>query len=143
VSLSCSTAIRNLTSQVQTLQYTNNTDDAMVCQVVMYLGDGVNDLDGSGGDYELTIQFGDQVNMPDPQLVYFSTSTRASIFTEQFVLPIGQTVTTKIKSPNVADTSVYTHACIYEVSELSKMSYATGGSNTIVNTYEDSGGVYA
>ena len=114
----------------------------MICQILVYLGDGTNDLDGSGGDFELTIQFGNQTNMPDPQIMAFSTAARASVFTEQFVLPVNETVTTKIKSPNAADTGVWTHACIYEVTDLSKMSYATGGRNTIISTYEDSGGVY-
>jgi hypothetical protein len=107
----------------------------------VYLGDGVNDLDGSGGDFELTIEFGGQTNMPDPQLIAFSSGTRASVFTEQFVLPLNEVVTTKIKSPNAADTSVWTHACIYEVSNLSRMSAIGAQSNVITNVYDDPGGV--
>lgn len=114
----------------------------MICQIVTHLGDGVNNLDGSGGDFELTLQFGSQVNMPDPQLIAFSTATRASVFTEQFVLPRNETVTAKIKSPNAADTSVWTHCCIYEVSDISQYSNAITGGSTILNTYDDSGGVY-
>ena len=114
----------------------------MVCQVVVYLGNGVNDLDGTGGSFELTIQFGGQTNMPDPQLISFSSAVRASVFTEQFVLPINETVTTKIKSPNAADTAVWTRACIYEVGDITKMSALGGASNIITNVYDDSGGVY-
>ena len=124
------------------LEYENSGDDIMVCQCVVRLGDTVNALDGTGGDFELTLQFGSNVNQPNPQLVYFGTDTRASVFTEQFPLPINETVTLKIKSPNAADTSVWTQACIYEVYAVSKMSYATAGSNTIVNTYDTTGGVY-
>ena len=124
---------------MQVLQYTNATDDTMVCQIVVYLGNGTNNLDGSGGDFELTIEFGSQTNMPDPQLIFFSTAVRASIFTEQFVLPITETVTAKIRSPNAADTAVWTHACIYEVSDLSKTSSAVGGGDTITNVYDDLG----
>ena len=107
------------------------------------LGNSVYSLDGTGGDFELTLQFGDNVNQPNPQLVYFGTDTRATVFTEQFPLPINETVTLKIKSPNAADTSVWIQACIYEVYAKSKMSsIASTDSNTIVNTYNTSGGVY-
>ena len=106
------------------------------------LGDGVNSLDGSGGDFELTLQFGQNTTQPNPQLVYFSTDTECTVFTQQFPLPINETVTLKIKSPNAADTSVWTQACIYEVYAKSKMSFAVSDSNTIVNTYDTTGGVY-
>ena len=125
------------------LQYTNNTDEAMICQIVAHLGDGTNDLDGSGGDFELTLQFGSQTNMPDPQLVYFNTAGRASVFTEQFVLPVNETVTARIRSPNAADTAVWTYCCIYEVTDLSKMSFGISPTGTITNIYTDSGGVYS
>ena len=124
------------------LTYQNTSDEVMICQIVAHFGDGINDLDGSGGDFELTLQFGDQVNMPDPQLIAFSSSTQASVFTEQFVLPINETATAKIKSPNAADTSVWTHCCIYEVSTPAKMSYATSTDEIIMNIYDDPGGVY-
>ena len=119
----------------------------MVCQCVVRLGDGVNALDGSGGDFELTLQFGSNVNQPNPQLVYFSTDTRASVFTEQFPLPINETVTLKIKSPNAADTSVWTQACIYEVYESVKDEVDTiiaqlAAGNIIQNVYDETGGVY-
>jgi hypothetical protein len=136
--------VRDLTSQVTTLTYTNSADDVLICQGVVYLGDGVNDLDGSGGDFELTLQFGQQINQYDAQLVRFSTAVRASVFTEQFPLPVNESVTFKIKSPNATDTSVWTHATLYEVSDLSKMSSIGGMNNTIVNEYnEGTGGVNA
>ncbi len=140
--LSCSGAVRNITSQTTAISYTNSSDEIQICQGIVRLGDGVNNLDGTGGDFELTLQFGDRVTQPDPQLIYFSTAVQANIFTTQFPLPINETVTLKIKSPNTADTSVWVHACVYEVSEISQYSYATGSSNTITNTYTDTGGVY-
>jgi hypothetical protein len=135
--------VRDLTSQVTTLEYTNDGTETMVCQIVVYLGDGANDLDGTGGSFEHTIMFGSQTNMPDPQLINYSTATRVSVFTEQFPLPVGETVTTKIKSPNAADTSVWCHACIYEVGvesirdELSIISKWTRGKTTVE---DDTGG---
>ena len=124
------------------LSYQNTTNEIMICQIVSHFGDGSNDLDGTGGDFEFTLQFGEQVNQPDPQLVRFGTAERTSVFTEQFVLPKNETVTAKVKSPNSADTSVWTHCCIYEVSDISQYSSAVTGGNTITNVYDDSGGVY-
>lgn len=124
------------------LSYQNTGDDGLICQGVIHLGEGSNDLDGTGGDFELTLQFGSQVNQPDPQLIYFSTAIRVSVFTVQFPLPVNETVTFKIKSPNAADTTVWTHACIYEVANLSKSTSLLGGGNTITNIYDDPGGVY-
>jgi hypothetical protein len=81
----------------------------------MTLGDGVNDLDGSGGEFEYTMMLDSNTLQPDPQLIWFNTQTRANAFTEQFVLPRGATVIFKLKSPNAADTSVWVRVCIYEV----------------------------
>ena len=150
--LRCSTAVRDLTSQVTVLEYHNTISEIMICQGMIHLGDGTNDLDGSGGDFELTLMFGSQTNQPDPQLVYFSSATRSSVFTVQFPLPINETVTFKLKSPNAADTSVWTHACIYEAGVQSLrddmmtiMAMITAGT-TIQNVYDETarmfGGVY-
>ena len=111
----CVTAVKDITLQTTILSYTNSGTDALLCQILVHLGNGSDDLDGTGGEFELTLMFGSETNMPDPQLITFSTATRASVFTEQFPLAIGETVTAKIKSPNAADTSVYVHACIFEV----------------------------
>jgi len=129
---------------VTILSYQNTSDEVLVCQGLVRIGNGVSDLDGSGGDFELTLQFGDKTNQPDPQLIYFSSATEASVFTGQFPLPIGETVTFKMKSPNAADTSVWVQACIYEVSSPPRMSYGVPAGGTIINTYnEGSAGVYS
>jgi hypothetical protein len=82
---------------------------------MVYIGDGSKDLTGEGGEFEFTLQFGSQVNQPDPQLITFSTSARASVFTEQFPLYVGETVYMKIKSPNAGDTDVHIQASILEI----------------------------
>lgn len=110
-----STAVRDLTSQITVLTYRNTGTEVLVLQGVVEFGDGTDDLDGTGGEFEFTMQFDSQTNMPDPQHITFSTATRASVFTEQFPLPVGQTVTFKVKSPNAADTAVWTRATVYEV----------------------------
>jgi len=140
--LDCEGALRDLTSEVTVLTYENTSTDILVCQGTITFGNGVNDLDGSGGDFEITVILGSQTLQPDPQLIWFSTATRATIFSAQFPLPVGQTVYFHVKSPNAADTSVWVRACIYSVSEIAKMSYGVSGGGGIINTYEDPGGVY-
>lgn len=138
--LICTSGVFDLTSQATLLTYANTGTDAMVCQIAAWLGDGSDDLDGTGGDFELTMEFGAHTVQPDPQLIRFDTSTRATVFTEQFPLPIGETVTVKIRSPNAADTTVYAHTCIYEVGvesirdELAAILLHIG---TTTNTSED------
>jgi hypothetical protein len=100
---------------VTVFTYTNNGTDVLVCQAIAQFGDGVNDLDGSGGDFEFTMLLGGQVNQPEPQLVTFSSDTQAGMFTHQFPLPVGQSVTFKFKSPNAADSNVWVRVCLYEV----------------------------
>lgn len=120
----------------------------------MKIGDGVNDLDGSGGDFEHTMLLGTHTHQPDPQLIWFDTQTTVMLFTEQFVLPVGEGVTFKLKSPNAADTSVWVNICLYEVgvySILDELDYIIARLNTTTITTPSSGtgtggaggGVYA
>jgi hypothetical protein len=114
------------------------------------LGDGSDDLDGTGGEFELTMLFGSHVNQPDPQTITFSIAAQASVFTEQFPLPIGETVTFKVKSPNPADSSVYVHCCIYEVGVESirdELAAILAEMRRTTNVYDETGvpgsGVYS
>lgn len=132
-----------MTSQVTILSWTNTTDEVYVCQGMIYIGDGTDDLDGTGGEFELTMILDGQTVQPDPQLVWFSTALRACIFTEQFPLYVGGTVTFKIKSPNAADTSVYVHACIVEVGVESirdDLQAVLLNQRSVKNVYDESGG---
>lgn len=115
-SLQCTGALYDLTSQIQIFSYTNNGNEVLVCQGLVAFGNGVNDLDGTGGDFEFTLAFGGVPVQPDPQLLYFGEVETARTFTEQFPLPVGVTVTFKVKSPNAADSNVWVNACLYEVS---------------------------
>lgn len=112
--IACTTADRDLTSQVEVLAYTNSTGDNLLVQVMVFLGDGSKDLDGSGGNFELTMEVGGQTFQPDPQLIVFSTAARAAVVTEQFPLYDTEAISAKIKSPNAADTDVTIKACIIE-----------------------------
>ena len=112
--ITCTTADRDLTSQVTVFTYTNATGQDLIAMGIVSLGDGSKDLDGSGGTFELTLELGGQSVQPDPQLIFFSTAGRAMTFTEQFTLYDGETVNFKVKSPNAADTDVTVKACLIE-----------------------------
>ena len=119
MSLACSAALRNLTSSVTILTYTNDTDNALIAQALAKFGDGTNNLCGTGGDYEFKILYGSNIFQPNPQKITFDTSTRAAVSTEQIVIPRGQTITLQVKSPNVADTSVWVSCCLYDAGDSS------------------------
>ena len=108
----------NLTSQVTVLTDTPDTANATLCQGLVCLGDGTKDLDGSGGDFELTIQVGSQVVQPDPQIITFSTAVRAAVWTTVFPVPANTQVLLKVKSPNAADTDVDVTAYLYDAIRL-------------------------
>jgi hypothetical protein len=81
---------------------------------IVSFGDGSKDLDGSGGDFELTLEIGGQTVQPEPQLIRFSADVRAMTFTERFTLYDTEAVEFKVKSPNAADTDVTVKACLIE-----------------------------
>jgi len=89
---------------------------------------------------------GSQVNQPDPETIVFSTATRACFYTAQFPLPIGQSVTFKLKSPNVADSNVWVRACLYEVGIFTlrdEIATLLGYGQRVTNVYDDNAnGIY-
>jgi hypothetical protein len=107
-------ADRDLTSQVTVLTHTPDTSNPMLCQGLIFLGDGTKNLDGSGGNFELTITVGGQTIEPDPQIITFSTATRVAVWTSVFPVPANNEVILKVKSPNTADTDVDATAYLYE-----------------------------
>lgn len=109
-------ADRNLTSQVTVLTHTPSATEPTLCQALVQLGDGTKNLDGTGGDFELTIIVGGQTVQPDPQTITFSTATRVAVWSTVFPVAANQEVVVKIKSPNAADTDVDTTAYLYDAS---------------------------
>ena len=108
-------ADRNLTSLVTVLTHTPSASKATLCQGLVMFGDGTKDLDGTGGDFELTVLVGGQTVQPDPQAVTFSTAVRSAVWTTIFPVPAGAAVLLKVKSPNAADIDVDVTAYLYEV----------------------------
>lgn len=108
-------ADRNLTSIVTVLTDTPDVSNPVMCQGLVYFGDGSKDLDGTGGFFELTITVGGQTVQPGPQVINFGTAARSSVWTSQFPVPASAEVVLRAKSPNAADTDVDVTAYLYDV----------------------------
>ncbi len=108
----------DITSQINVLTGIPDVSVPTLCQGLLILGDGVDDLSGDGGDYEITVNIGSQVLEPDPQTIAFSTGLRSSLFTSAFPVPANTEVQIGIKSPNASDSGVDITSYLYEVSAL-------------------------
>jgi hypothetical protein len=123
VQLDTENADRDLTSQVTVLTDTPDASDPMQCQALVYLGDGTKNLDGTGGDFEVTIELGSQTVEEDPQTITVSSGqTRAALMSEPFVVPANTQVVVKVKSPNAGDSDVDVTAYLYDVFPLNSAS---------------------
>ena len=119
VQLDTENADRDISAQVAVLTDTPDASEAMLCQALVYLGDGAKDLDGTGGDFEMTITIGGQTVEPDPQTIAVSVGqTRAAIMSENFVVPANTEVVVKVLSPNAGDSDVDVTAFLYDVFPL-------------------------
>lgn len=102
------------TAAVTALTHTPSASKHTQCQVCIELGDGADDLCGTGGPHLIYITVGGQELYPLAAPV-FATATRASWRSDPFPVPANQQVVVKVKSPNAADTAVATTARLYEV----------------------------
>ena len=103
------------TAIITVLTHTPDASNPMLCQGLVCFGDGAKDLDGTGGDFELTVTVGGQTVQPDPQVITFSTAVRASVWTTQFPVPANTEVILRVLSPNAADSDVDVTAYLYQV----------------------------
>ena len=55
VQLDTENADRDITSIITVLTHTPDASNPMLCQGLIKPGDGVDDLDGTGGDFEYTV----------------------------------------------------------------------------------------
>ncbi len=107
----------NLTSQITVLTHTPNASNPILCQGLIKLGSIDDLLDGSGGNFELTITVGGMTVEPDPQIITFSTATAVAIWTSVFPVPANTEVIFKVKSPNAADTAVDVTTYLFDVGQ--------------------------
>ena len=76
----------NLTSLVTVLTHTPNASADTICQGYVAFGDGVKNLDGTGGDFEFTITVGGQTIQPDDR----NTDAQQPVTLQQRTLPLVQ-----------------------------------------------------
>jgi len=132
-------ADRDLTSLVTVLTHTPSTSRSTACRGLILLGDGVKDLDGSGGNFELVITVGGQTIQPSPQIICFGTEVRSSVYTIEFPVPAGAEVAFKIKSPNAADTDVDVTARLYTQVDLASVKAVQNKSTGVIEYYDYDG----
>lgn len=96
----------DLTSTVTVLTHTPDPTGMRRCQGIIALGDGTDDLDGSGGDFEITVLIGGATYNGGPQSVTIGTESRTIIQTTEFSVPANSEVVIRVRSPNAADTNV-------------------------------------
>jgi len=104
------------TAAITVLTHTPDASNPMICQGLIFLGDGAKNLDGTGGAFQLIITVGGQTIEPSPQTVTFSTAVRAAVWTTPFPVPANKEVVIKVLSPNVADSDVDVTAYLYDIS---------------------------
>ena len=107
-------ADRDLTSSVTILTHTPSVTEHRQCQAFIAFGDGVKDLDGTGGDFEVVTTVGGQTIEPSPQTVTFSTAVRTAVWTNPFPVPANREVVIQAKSPNAGDSDVDVTAYLFE-----------------------------
>ncbi len=106
----------NLTTSQAVLTHTPDALLNMICQGYIVLGDGIKNLDGSGGNFQFIIAVGGQTVQPSPQTMTFSTAVRSAVWTTLFPVPANAVVTLAVLSPNGADTDVDVTAYLFDVS---------------------------
>jgi hypothetical protein len=104
----------DITSAITVLTHTPDTKRHTLAQGFIVLGDGTKDLDGVGGNFELTVTIGGQTYQANPEVIVFGTEARSCILTPVFTVPSGNEVIIKVKSPNGADTDVDVTAYLFQ-----------------------------
>ena len=111
----------------------NDTPDATatrLCIVSIQFGDGVKNLDGTGGDFTLEITFAGAATLqPNPQTITFDTAVISAIGTEPFLVPANTAVAITVTSPNAGDSDVDVTTTFYDLQPLALPAVAAGSEN--------------
>lgn len=83
-------------------------------QAVLYLGDGVKNLDGTGGNFLYRCLLADRSG-PLLTVTFIATTTAANFWTEPLSVPANTSFTVFLQSPNAADSDVDVTAMLYEL----------------------------
>ena len=118
-------ADRNLTSEVAVLTNTPDASNAILCQGIIYLGDGTKDLTATGGDFTVRVTVGGNTINGGGETRTLGTQVRATIVTEEFPVPANAEVIIYVTSPNGGDTDVGVTAYLYDVGPADVSSIST------------------
>lgn len=108
-------ADRNLTSEVLVLTHTPSTTGATKVQASVELGDGIKDLDSSGGSFTLRVEVGGVSMFGGGVTKTVSAIARTILQSDPFVVPANTEVKVYVTSPNGADTDVDVNARLFDV----------------------------
>ena len=107
-------ADRDITSKIAVLTDTVDVSGNYVVRVM--LGDGAKGLDGTGGDFELSISIDGRVAQPNPQVIAVeAATTEGNIESLPFISLAGEEVIAYVLSPNAADTDVDVTASLQDL----------------------------
>jgi hypothetical protein len=108
----------DLAAGAAVLTDTPNASEHVWCQAYVKLGDGVKDLDGTGGNFTYVITIGGQTVQPAPVTLAFGTEVRSSFWTDVFPVPANEAVVITLTSPNAGDSDVDVTSYLFEVAPL-------------------------
>ena len=104
----------DISSKIAVLTDTVDVSGNYVVRVM--LGDGAKGLDGTGGDFELSISIDGRVAQPNPQVIAVeAATTEGNIESLPFISLAGEEVIAYVLSPNAADTDVDVTASLQDL----------------------------
>jgi hypothetical protein len=112
--LATATDAFDLSSEQTVLEYTQSSEDPVLCRVSLAIGDDDKPLDGTGGDFTVEITVDDVAVYSYPATVTLAaTTTKALWQSEEFMADAGAEVAVLLTSPNAGDSDVNVTASIY------------------------------
>lgn len=117
------------------LTHTPSTTEAMQCQAALFLGDGVDDLDGTGGTFKIKIEIGSQESH-ELSFTVTAADVRTVLWTPVFPVLANTAVIIKVLSPNGADNDVDVTGYLYDCDPLA-ITYNADILTTLATTPRD------
>ena len=114
---SATTGLRDLTTSGGVVCHTKTPDagDPLKVSTRIQLGDGANDLDGTGGDFLVTVTVGGRaVSFNGGKTHTLGTDAEGVIILDPFPVVAAEEVIIKVESPNAADTNVRIIVQLYD-----------------------------
>jgi hypothetical protein len=123
------------TAYIACLTHTPSTTEAMQCQAALFLGDGVKDLDGTGGTFKIKINIGSQESH-ELSFTVTAGDTRTVLWTPVFPVLANTAVVIYLLSPNAADADVDVTGYLYDCDPLA-ITYNADILTTLATTPRD------